>query len=261
MIVTAVGNQKGGVGKTSTVLGLAAALQALGRQVCVLDMDPQANATSTLEVGSERDMLDVLMADRPGLIGEAVAATAWPGEPVIDAVASSRRLARFETEGGLSAAEQRLRDAMHGAGLDRAYDDLLIDLPPSLGRLTLNGLLAADRVIVVTEPAKYSVAAVERFLETAAEVQARVSLNPSLRVAGIVVNKFDARAGEDRYQVQALQSAFGDLVRLPLLPMRSAVKDAASANQPVGTLATAPAKVMAHLYEEHAAWMIEEGRN
>lgn len=253
--VTAIGNQKGGVGKTSTTLGLAAALRDLGRRVLVLDLDSQANATATLDAEGEFDLYDVLKADEPGQIGAAIVTTGWEG---IDAVPGTRRLAAFEAE-ALTAPEHRLREAMHGALELERYDDIVMDLPPALGRLTVNGLAVADRVVVVTEPASYSVAAVERFLQTVSEVQRRASLNPQLRVAGLVVNKAHTPlTSEHAFQVGELQAAFKDLVRLPILPRRAAVEDAASAHAPVGALGSDGGRVMAQLYAAHAAWLVDE---
>lgn len=254
-VITAVGNQKGGVGKTSTVLGLSSALAALGRKVLVLDIDAQANATSTLDAVGEFDMYDVLAAEDPGMLGQAIVSTAWAG---ISAVPGSKQLARIESE-SMMTPELRLKNAVWQVAELDDFDDVLIDLPPALGRLTLNGLIVADRVIVVTEPASYSVEAVEKFLETVSAVRRRPQLNPELRLAGIVVNKAHTPlTNEHAFQIGQLKGAFAGVLRLPILPRRAAVEDAASAHQPITSLPGEGAVIMSQLYRAHAQWMIEE---
>lgn len=253
--ITAIGNQKGGVGKTSTTLGLAAALTALGRHVLVLDVDAQANATTTLDAAGEFDMFDVLFSGEAGTLGQAIVSTAWEG---IDAVPGSKQLARIESE-AMMTPELRLKTAAWGAVELERYDDILIDLPPALGRLTLNGLIFADRVLIVTEPAAYSVEAVGKFMETVHAVTRNPQLNPSLRVAGILVNKSHTPlTNEHAFQIGELTDVFGELLRRPFLPRRAAVEDASSAHQPITALPGEGAAVMSHLYRAHAAWMIEE---
>jgi len=254
-VVTAIGNQKGGVGKTSTTLGLAAALSRLGRRVLVLDVDAQANATSTLDAAGEYDMYDVLNAEDPGTLGQAIVSTAWEG---VDAVPGSKQLARMESD-SMITPELRLKSAAWGATELDAYDDILIDLPPALGRLTLNGLIFADRVIVVTEPAAYSVDAVGKFLATVRAVKRSPQLNPGLRFAGVIVNKAHTPlTNEHEFQIGELKEAFGDQLRMPLLPRRTAVEDAASAHRPITSLPGEGAAIMSQLYRAHAQWMIEE---
>lgn len=253
--ITAIGNQKGGVGKTSTVLGLASALAALGRNVLVLDIDAQANATSTLDAVGEFDMYDVLSAEDPGTLGQAIVSTPWAG---ISAVPGSNQLARIESE-SMMTPELRLRNAAWQVQELEDFDDILIDLPPALGRLTLNGLILADRVVIVTEPAAYSVEAVGKFLETVAAVKRSPHLNPSLRLAGIIVNKAHTPlTNEHQFQIQQLRDVFPDDLRRPILPRRAAVEDAASAHQPITALGGEGATIMSQLYREHAQWMIQE---
>jgi len=254
-VITAIGNQKGGVGKTSTTLGLAAALSAFGRHVLVLDIDAQANATSTLDAAGEYDMYDVLSSDEPGTLGQAIVETAWTG---ISAVPGSKQLTRIESESMLTP-ELRLKAAAWEVKELADFDDILIDLPPALGRLTLNGLIFADRVVVVTEPAAYSVEAVGKFLETVSAVKRSPHLNPGLRFAGVVVNKAHTPlTNEHTFQLGELKEAFGDQLRMPLLPRRAAVEDAASSHQPITNLPGPGATTMSQLYLVHAQWLIEE---
>lgn len=112
----------------------------------VIDLDPQANVTEALEGSGEFDVFDVLYGGEPGTLGQAITETSWPG---IDLIPSSESLARLESE-SLMTPELRLKTAAWGAEELMAYDHILLDLPPALGRLTLNGLIWADRVLINT---------------------------------------------------------------------------------------------------------------
>lgn len=253
--VTAFGNQKGGVGKTSTTLGVAAVLADLGQRVLVLDIDAQANATAAMDATGEFDIYDVLSGGEAGTLGQAIVSTAWPG---IDAVPGSKQLARIEAEQMLTP-ELRLKTTAWDVPEIAGYDHILVDLPPALGRLTLNGLIYADRVVIVTEPASFSVNAVGEFLETVAAVHRNPQLNPELNFAGVIVNKAHTPlTNEHAYQLEALREAFGDRVRMPVLPRRAAVEDAASTHKPITALNTEGARTLAALYRQHAQWLMEE---
>lgn len=253
--ITALGNQKGGVGKTATTLGIADALAAAGQRVLVLDLDPQGNLTTTLEAAGDFDMFDVLSAGEPGTLGQAIVPTSWAG---IHAVPGSTQLARIEAE-SMIAPELRLKTAAWDAAELEGYDHILIDTPPALGRLTLNALIYAHQVIVVTEAESFSVAAVGQYLHTVQAVRKNPQLNPGLRLAGILVNQVsNPRTNEHSRRIAELQEAFGAAVRAPLLPHRAAVTDANSTHTPITTLKGAGAAVMRLLYSEHARWIREE---
>ncbi|QJU56288.1 ParA family protein (plasmid) [Herbiconiux sp. KACC 21604] len=234
--VTAVGNRKGGVGKTSVTLGLAQGLALLGREVLLVDVDPQADLTDTLGVEGEYNVFDVLYAGEDGTLGQAVVASEWPH---IDVVPGSSDVARIDTE-QLTAPEQRLKGAIAGAGELAKYDHILIDTPPAIGRLTLNGLIAADTLVVVTEPGRFSVRGVQEYLATVEKVQKASYLNPGLRVGGIVINKFQTnpKTAEQAFQVQQIQETFGELVLDPILPLRTAIPDSQSAGTPLTKVST-----------------------
>lgn len=252
---TAIGNQKGGVGKTSTTLGLAATLAARGRRILLLDLDPQAQASAAMDAIGEYDIYDVLSGGEPGTLGQAIVTTQWPG---VDAVPGSKQLARIEAENMLTA-ELRLKTTAWEAPELAKYDDILLDLPPALGRLTLNGLIYAHQVLIVTEPASFSVGAVGEFLETVQAVRRNPQLNPQLTFAGVIVNKAHTPlTNEHRFQIEQLSTTFGDRLRLPILPRRAAIEDAASSHRPISALAGDGATTMTQLYDQHARWIIEE---
>lgn len=227
--ITAVGNRKGGVGKSSMTGAIAWSLALRGRRVLVLDMDPQANLSKwMLNDSPDRTMFDVLYADQPGILGEAAVPSLFPGVSIVPAEES---LGRIEVE-ALVAPEMRLKTAAYESeGLDE-FDDVLIDMPPALGRLTLNGLIAADSVIAVTTPEAFSVQGLVAFLETVEMVRGRPHLNPTLKLDGVLVNQFDATA-EHTYQLGQLREAYSDLVLSPIVPKRTAMRDAVSAQIPL----------------------------
>ena len=207
MRVIAVTNQKGGSGKTTTAVNLAAALGQLGRRVLVLDLDPQASASAWLGVrDGGTGLLDALVAEDGGSLAGLIRPGSAHGVDLIPAspqlALAERRLA--ETVGG----DRVLLGLLRTLPRDR-WDYLLIDCPPALGQLTINALAAAGEILVPVEASTMAVAGLAGLLRTV--VQARKHLNADLVVCGIFACRVDSRTVLARDVVAALRESFPEL--------------------------------------------------
>jgi chromosome partitioning protein len=229
--IFAIANQKGGVGKTTTAINLATALAASGKQVLLVDFDPQGNASTGLgisrndrAVGSYR-----LIIDRMPL-AETARLSFIPG---LSLVTAESDLAGAEIElVNFDRREFRLRDAL--APLRNApspYDIVLIDCPPSLGLLTLNGLVAADGVLVPLQCEFYALEGLSGLMRTIETV--RRGLNPALRLQGIVLTMFDRRNNLSDLVAADAREFFGDAVYDTVIPRNIRVSEAPSHGKPV----------------------------
>ena len=226
--VLAVANQKGGVGKTTTAVNLGACLATLGYRTLVVDLDPQGNASTGLGVNPrelETSMYEVMMQDLP--IDQCIEPTAVRHLFVAPA---SLDLAGAEIElVPAFSRELKLRRALEPVLPD--YDFILIDCPPSLGLLTVNGLAAAGEVVVPIQCEYYALEGLGQLLRNVELV--RKSLNPALELSSIILVMYDARTKLADQVVQEVRAHFGDRVCKTIVPRTVRLSEAPSFGQPI----------------------------
>ena len=249
MVVVGVASLKGGVGKTTVTLGLASAALTRGVPTLVVDLDPQADATTGLDVAARRDasVADVLAAPKKTELDAAIAPSGWAGDQpgVLDVLLG----AEGSTEHDATRRPKDVRALAVALRRLSGYDLVLVDCPPSLGGLTRTGLVASDRAVVVSEPAIFSVAAADRAL-TAVDAL-RQEAAPDLRLLGILLNRYRERSPEHRYRMAELSRLFGPLVLQPALPDRSAVQQAQGATTPVHAWRGSGGPAVAEAFDAH----------
>ena len=228
MRVIAIANQKGGVAKTTTAVNLGASLAVAGKNVLLMDIDPQGNATSGL--GIDRARLTGCIYNL--LLGEAredevLVSTQVAG---LDLIPATMNLAGAQIElVNRENREKLLRLAL--PTLRQRYDYILIDCPPSLGLLTLNALTAADRVLIPMQCEYYALEGLGQLLHTIRLVQGH--LNPSLEIEGVLLTMFDARTNLAIQVVDEVKSYFGNKVFRSVIPRNVRLSEAPSHGKPV----------------------------
>ena len=226
--ILAIINQKGGVGKTTTAIDLAAALGELGKQVLLVDLDPQGNASSGLGIEKndlERCIYDVLLDDVS--IEDIIIPDVCPG---LDLAPATINLAGAEVElVSEMARENRLKDAI--GSMRGKYDFIIIDCPPSLGLLTVNAFVAADKLLIPIQCEFYALEGVTKLLDSMKRVKSR--LNPSLDIYGVLLTMYDNRTTLSKQVIDEVRGYFGPLVFDTMIPRTVKLSEAPSFGQPI----------------------------
>ena len=250
--VLSIINQKGGVGKTTTAINLSAVLGSLGYKILLIDLDPQGNTTSGIGVDKralKQCIYDVLLAEvdpKEVLLKDV--------EENLDLIPATINLAGAEVELVTEfSRESRLKEAIEC--FIGKYDYIFIDCPPSLGLLTVNGLVAADSLIIPIQSEFYALEGVTKLLESMKLVKAR--LNKNLEIFGVVITMYDGRTTLSRQVAQEVRDYFGELVFDTIIPRSVKLSEAPSYGEPI--MKYDPDGKGAKAYAELAEEVIDRG--
>ena len=238
MIIVAIANQKGGVGKTTTAINISTAMAAIGWRTLLIDLDPQGNASTGLGVkGEERDSTSYDLLIEGLSLTRCAHKTDIPG---LDIVPATQDLSGAEVElVSVDGRTERLRSALRRGGDSARYDICFIDCPPSLGLLTLNALTAADTLLVPLQCEFFALEGLSQLLQTVERVQQR--FNPDLGIVGVALTIFDRRNRLTDQVADDVRDCLGNLVFEAVIPRNVRLSEAPSHGMP------------ALVYDQHCA--------
>ncbi len=250
MHVLSISSLKGGVGKTTVTLGLASAAFSRGLRTLVVDLDPQSDVSTGMDIDitGHGNIADVLENPREKTVREAIAPSGWTKhhEGTVDVLIGSPAAINFDGPHPSVRDIWKLEEAL--ANIESEYDLVLVDCAPSLNALTRTAWAASDRVLIVTEPGLFAVAAADRALRAIEEI--RRGLSPRLQPLGIVVNRSRPQSMEHQFRIREMREMFGPLVLNPQLPERTSLQQAQGAAKPVHVWPGENAQEMAGYFDQ-----------
>lgn len=233
MQVVSVSSLKGGVGKTTVTLGLASAAYARGLRTLVIDMDPQSDVSAALASRSSHGFtIDTILTTLSAKnVRNSVGPSSWtgPSDTPVDILMGSQSVARHDSPTPTKNDLWKLEEAL--VFIERDYDVVLIDCPPSFNALTQTAWTASDAVVIVAEPGLFSVTAVHRTL-LALEAM-RTKMSPRLRTAGVIVNRYRTDSTEHQFRLEEMEQLFGDTVLEPIIEETLTMQQATGAATPI----------------------------
>ncbi|MEY4367059.1 MAG: hypothetical protein RLZ28_474 [Actinomycetota bacterium] len=233
MHVLSVSSLKGGVGKTTVALGLASAAFARGVRTLVVDLDPQCDATTALgAIGDFRETsADVLQSPRHNVVHRSIVASSWSKVHAgnIDVMIGSPRILMFDNPQPTLSDVWKLEEAL--SRVEKDYDLVIIDTPPSINGLTRTAWVSSDRVLIVTEPSFFSVVASDRAMKALDEIARNI--NKRLQPVGVLVNRFQPQSQEHQFRLTELREMFGAELLEVRLEERAAMQQATGAARPI----------------------------
>ncbi len=260
MHVLSVSSLKGGVGKTTVTLGLASAAFSKGLRTLVVDLDPQSDVSTGMDIrtSGHGNIADVLASPKEKVVRSAIAPSGWTTDRggKIDVLIGSPSALNFDGPHPSIRDIWKLEEAL--ATVESEYDLVLIDCAPSLNALTRTAWAASDRVSVVTEPGLFSVAAADRALRAIEE--SRRGLSPRLQPLGIIVNRVRSQSLEHQFRIKELRDMFGPLVLSPQLPERTSLQQAQGAAKPLHVWPGEGAQEMARNFDLLLERVMRTGR-
>lgn len=242
---------KGGVGKTTVTLGLASAAFSRGLRVLVVDLDPQSDVSTGLDVNPEghATIADVLESPKEAIVRDAIVASGWNeyhSGGSIDLLIGSPSAINFDGPHPSTRDIWKLEEAL--AIVEAEYDLVLIDCAPSLNALTRTAWAASDRVLVVAEPSLFAVAATDRALRAVEEIRRGVS--PRLQPLGVLINRTQQGSQEHQFRIRELREMFGPLVLNPQLAELAPLQQAQGAAKPLHTWPGEAAQELARDFDQ-----------
>jgi len=248
--VLSVSSLKGGVGKTTVALGLASAAFARGLRTLVVDLDPQCDASTGLgAIGEFRETVaDVLQNPKHNIVHRSIVSSTWGKVQSghIDVMIGSPRALQFDTPNPTIRDVWKLEEAL--SRVEKDYDLVILDTPPSINGLTRTAWVASDRVLIVSEPSIFSVVAADRAMRAIEEL--RKGLTPRLQALGVVINRMRPQSKEHTYRAQELQEMFKENLMAVVIEERATIQQAQGAARPIHTWPGDHAVELAKIFDE-----------